>query len=242
MLAGLRWFAAEFVVVVSGILVALAVQSWYSNRRDRSEENAYLVQLERDLALTERVLQDAILEDSTGAAMHGRLLTALSSPNPLSPDSARLWLGWEAGWYSDPRPLLGTVSTLLETGDIALVRETAIRTQIVAYASLMASDMEELGRSINRMAGASDEERRRMARIGLQRPGSAATSAPTYTPEEVTRFLPAYSAAWPAMAADPDLMAAYQIRLRGLSNRVFYLRRMLESTTDLRGLLASRTH
>ena len=44
-LRGLRWFAAEFFVVVAGILVALAVQSWWNDRSARLEEHALLQRL-----------------------------------------------------------------------------------------------------------------------------------------------------------------------------------------------------
>src|SRR5688572_25817782 len=40
--ARVRWFAAEFLVVVTGVLVALALQAWYEDRQDRDRETAYL--------------------------------------------------------------------------------------------------------------------------------------------------------------------------------------------------------
>ena len=44
-LRGLRWFAAEFLVVVAGILVALALQSWWNDRAARVQEQALLQRL-----------------------------------------------------------------------------------------------------------------------------------------------------------------------------------------------------
>jgi hypothetical protein len=40
---------AEFVVIVAGVLVALAANSWYTQRQDRTLERYYLEQLYADL-------------------------------------------------------------------------------------------------------------------------------------------------------------------------------------------------
>jgi hypothetical protein len=48
-----RWFAAEFFVVITGVLVALGLQAWYQNRQDRAREGVYLTQIVADLRETE---------------------------------------------------------------------------------------------------------------------------------------------------------------------------------------------
>ncbi len=101
---GLRWFAAEFAVVVSGVLV---------------------------------------------------------------PDSARVWLQWNRGWYSDPRPVAGTVTTLIQTGDIRLIRDPALRAGIVSYANSITTDMQRLSKNVDRLMGANDDERARLERDGV---------------------------------------------------------------------------
>jgi hypothetical protein len=238
---GARWFLAEFLVVVSGVLVALALQAWYNGRQNAGAERAYLAQLDADLAATDRALRDALHGDSLIVVANSRLVRALYRQGPLSADSARSWLHWQLGWFSDPRPVLGTVTTLIETGDIRLIRNAELRSQIVAYASLMATDMEELSRNVTRNMSASDTERLLYERHGL-RVRTATDSGEvriqgTYTDAEVRAYLPSYTAAWPALQADPDLRAANQIRLLAFRNRVFYLDRMIASTNELRSRL-----
>jgi hypothetical protein len=52
--AGLRWFAAEFLVVLSGVLVALIVNAWWTQRSDIQAERSYLTYLVSDLSQAER--------------------------------------------------------------------------------------------------------------------------------------------------------------------------------------------
>jgi hypothetical protein len=242
---GARWFSAEFLVVVSGVLVALALQAWYNGRQNADAERAYLAQLDADLAATDQALQDALHGDSVIVVANSRLVSALYRQGPLSADSARGWLHWQLGWFSDPRPVLGTVTTLIETGDIRLIRNAELRSQIVAYASLMATDMEELSRNVTRNMSASDTERLLHERHGL-RVRTATGSGQfrlqgTYSDADVEAYLPSYAAAWAALQADPDLRAANQIRLLAFRNRVFYLDRMIASTNELRSRLRNAT-
>ena len=49
---GVRWFGAEFLVVVTGILVALALNAWWGSRQDAAREQAYVRQLRAELAVS----------------------------------------------------------------------------------------------------------------------------------------------------------------------------------------------
>ncbi len=46
----LRWFAAEFLVVLAGVLAAFAVNAWWEHRQDRAAEQAALRELDNALA------------------------------------------------------------------------------------------------------------------------------------------------------------------------------------------------
>jgi hypothetical protein len=46
----LRWFTAEFLVVLAGVLAAFAVNAWWEHRHDRSAEQAALRELDSALA------------------------------------------------------------------------------------------------------------------------------------------------------------------------------------------------
>jgi hypothetical protein len=58
----LRWFTAEFLVVLAGVLAAFAVNAWWGHRQDRAAEQAALRELDNALAADIADLQDDLGE------------------------------------------------------------------------------------------------------------------------------------------------------------------------------------
>jgi len=56
----IRWFSAEFFVVVAGILFAFAINTWWMNAQTRDREQDYLADLVVDFAENAARLQEAI--------------------------------------------------------------------------------------------------------------------------------------------------------------------------------------
>lgn len=129
----LRWFFAEFLVVVSGILVALALNAWWQDRRDAGREEAYLRQLVADLQESESRFEEADRRVAFADEGRTRLLHAFWAPDASPKDSVLYWAD-VAAYYEDPRSVLGTVTALLSTGDLNLVRDDSIRSAITGFA------------------------------------------------------------------------------------------------------------
>jgi hypothetical protein len=128
----IRWLAAELTIVVAGILIALAIQSWVDGRDDRAREREYLHQLQGDLRETERLVMrdDSIhrVRDRSGVM----LLHAFFTPDRPPRDSVLVW-AIDATWYEPRRPVLGTADALVATGDLALLQDHALRAAVTAY-------------------------------------------------------------------------------------------------------------
>jgi hypothetical protein len=133
--AGARWFAAEFLVVVAGVLVALAVQAWYEGRRDAARERAYLLQLAADLRDTERLLDTADVANRASTLAAARFVRAFYEPTRPPRDSVLAWYG-RASSYETVRPVTGTVEALIVTGDLNLLRSDRARAAVSAYLDL----------------------------------------------------------------------------------------------------------
>ncbi len=119
----------EFALIVAGVLTALAAQAWWETRQERAREEAYLLQLVADARETERRLGVALAEEELAEISTRSIAEAVRSGGPLLEDSIRAWLTpprW-IFWYSDPRPVLGTVASLLETGDLRVMRADKVR-------------------------------------------------------------------------------------------------------------------
>jgi hypothetical protein len=128
----IRWLAAELTIVVAGILIALAIQSWVDGRDDRASEREYLRELQADLRETERMVMrsDSIHRPRDRAGV--MLLHAFFTPERPPRDSLLVW-AITATWFETPRPILGTAEALVSTGDLALLRDRALRTAVTAY-------------------------------------------------------------------------------------------------------------
>jgi len=128
----IRWLSAELTIVVAGILIALAIQSWVDGRDDRAREQEYLRQLQADLRETERLVtrDDSIhrVRDRAGVM----LLHAFFTPRRPPRDSVLVW-AIDATWYEPRRPVLGTADALVATGDLALLRDHGLRSAITSY-------------------------------------------------------------------------------------------------------------
>ncbi|HUG98947.1 MAG TPA: hypothetical protein VMQ83_07205 [Gammaproteobacteria bacterium] len=125
-----RWFAAEFLVVVTGILVALALNAWWQDRQDAAREQVYLQQLATDLRTNEQ-LADVMLEYMNERIRLGGLLSEAIRARPLpSQDVMNVWLHEFLG-VAPLYPRMGTVQALIETGDLNLIDDAALRTAII---------------------------------------------------------------------------------------------------------------
>jgi hypothetical protein len=126
----LRWFAAEFSVVVTGVLVALAVQALYQRSSDRARERAYLRQLKSELIATEQLMDtgDSISREPDHAGV--MVVRAYRTHPPR--DSILLWLG-ALGRSFSALPIVGTAEALVASGDLSLVEDDSLRFAIADY-------------------------------------------------------------------------------------------------------------
>jgi hypothetical protein len=141
----MRWFVAEFVVVVSGVLVALAVTSWAQDRRDVEREQAYLRQLHADLLTNERLLAEAVDFSRQRATASARALHRFWGTAP--PVDATL-----VDDLSLPRttrrfrPVLGTAEALISSGELDLIRSDALRASLLNYVESTRTRLEDIQR------------------------------------------------------------------------------------------------
>ena len=131
-LRGARWFFAEFAVVVAGILVALALQSWWGSRQDSRRERAYIRQLVADLTETEKRFTEAEMRVSPHDLARAKLLHAFWNPTTTHHDSVIVCADM-SGYYEDPRAILGTAEALVATGDLNLIKDDSVRAAITTF-------------------------------------------------------------------------------------------------------------
>ena len=128
--SSLRWFAAELAVVVAGILIAFALQAWWQGRSDRTEEQAYLARLEADLRNSIVQLEGQLVIQLDGERAAVALQRAALSTDP-PPEATLAGFVIDLNYYSDPQPNYATARSLVESGDLSLIQDAALREAIV---------------------------------------------------------------------------------------------------------------
>lgn len=234
---GLRWFGAEFLVVVAGILVALGLQAWWQDRQDAFRGAEYQQQILSDVRATERTLRESIAVDRTHYAANKLLGTALYAQHSPTREQALGWLQSYSGWIADPRPVLGNVNALIQTGEIRLVSDPAVRRAMISYASIMATTWEDRDAQAERMVRANDLALARLEAAELAPLQTEPSPAGTYDRKDLEPYLPAYLAAWDRLRADGQFRTAQQWRLFAYLNIDYYNQEMLTATIQLRKLL-----
>ena len=127
-----RWFAAEYLIVVLGVLTAVALNAWWEGRQDTATEAAYLHQIAADLDTTVALMENLDDELASSERAADRLFESFRAPEPLPADSILVWVS-VASALSEAQPGLGTAEALVATGDLALIRDESLRTAIPAY-------------------------------------------------------------------------------------------------------------
>ena len=134
-----RRLGLEFIVIVIGVLAALAVDDWRQTRADRALENHLLSSLRADLEADEI---DAKFQEEAEQKLRDAVDHILAVvDHPLAPTNANKdATGNEINaslWLLKHRIELeiadGTYSEMIATGSFKVIRNTALRTQISKY-------------------------------------------------------------------------------------------------------------
>lgn len=143
-----RWFATEFFIIVTGVLVALAVQDWYQGLSDRQHERWYLEQLTSDLHETQRLMARTDSTSRHGEHAGTMLVRAFNDPAPTA-DSVLYWLAGMGG-VSYTLPMMGTIEALIASGNLRLIRSDSVRSAIVLYLDRTRALTDLYGRAMER--------------------------------------------------------------------------------------------
>ena len=130
-----RWFAAEIVVVVAGVLIALALNAWWSDRQRDADEAALRAEIRRDVGATREVIAEELDGHRDLAAQARAVLTAMAEAPPgPERDSVLARVGSVfllGGWL----PVNDTYEEALSSGRLALLTDSDLRLALSRYRS-----------------------------------------------------------------------------------------------------------
>ena len=152
-----RNFAAEFVVIVLGVLAALAVESWSEDREDRVLEELYLSRLQVDLRNDLEQIGRARWASFAQARATTTLLFSLDDPlasevptftesaesidftvpaTKVISDTTMGELVWMAKRFRALVPSQSTYQEMLATGRFQVINDDLLRASVIEYYSL----------------------------------------------------------------------------------------------------------
>jgi hypothetical protein len=214
----LPWrLGAELAVIVAGVLIALGADSWWGQRQERERAEEYLEQLLVDFQSTERQILSAIEGDTrTFESASGVIDRAYHGRFPPT-DSLELPTG-----YHQFRPLTGTLTALVEGGDLRLLERDTLRYELVAYSATV-DEIETVLRHTEGMIWNSTE-RVIVARARHSQAASrgAANGGSGWGDVDVAGVL-----------NDPEIISALQVQAMASQIRLFNLRHLEKPTSQI---------
>ena len=137
-------FGRDITVIILGVLIALAFDSWVASRADRRLERSYLVRLARDLRADSALLEEYQRNAARGEAGGQRLLSLLINRSEAAPDTmiARCFSDATRGALSTAN--MPTILELTGTGNLRVLRNVELRDAVLTYYA----EVERLQRTI----------------------------------------------------------------------------------------------
>lgn len=134
-----KWFFAEFLVVVSGVLMAFLLNSWWINIQDDKRQVAYLNQIEGEIAETITLLEKAKDHQTERVKSLATMLrTVYTLPESVPADSVLVENALTGMSFEPGTQVSATLKSMVSTGDLQLIENDSLR-------ALLVSAIEKLG-------------------------------------------------------------------------------------------------
>jgi hypothetical protein len=213
--ASLPWkrLFAEFTVIVSGVLLALAADSWWERHREQGRARKYLQQLLVDFRETDSRIRGTIAGDSLTLEWVNSVVNRAFRGVLPKVDSLDLPTG-----YNQFRPLTGTLTALLQGGELHLLGNDSLRFELSAYAALLDATEATLRHTETLIWNSSERVILGRARHS-QYADRRAARASGWGEIDVAGVL-----------NDPEIISALQVQASASENRLRNLRRLKEPT------------
>jgi len=128
-----RYGITELLIVVVGVLIALAADGWLQRVQDRALERDYVERLTRDLQLDTAELGMIIRLTESRARFGETVLSAIDTGNRSVSASDFLRAVEYANYFSYPIYAKATIDDLSSTGNLRLIRSTDVKDALSRY-------------------------------------------------------------------------------------------------------------
>lgn len=128
---------AEVGLIGAGILIALAVDSWWEERVERQAEVEYLQSLQSDFEANRDELNKQFIEEERILNLGKKIHTHIESGfREISPADLNVLIG-KFFWLYEWQPITGTYEEMLGSGRLLYLRNKSLRGKLSQYVHLV---------------------------------------------------------------------------------------------------------
>ncbi|WP_179345531.1 DUF6090 family protein [Winogradskyella ursingii] len=129
----LLYAIGEIILVVIGILIALQINNWNSNRIDNQNEALYLKNIESDLIMQKAIIDNQLLFESDILNITDKMIKSYNEENQIKTDSLfskRIGVLSGRMTFTKHNP---TYDELISTGNLDLIKDRDLREKLVLF-------------------------------------------------------------------------------------------------------------
>jgi hypothetical protein len=132
-----RYGISELLIVVCGVLIALAAEGWRQDLRDRSAEDDYVRRLRVDIELDTVALASLMEQTQERAAYAASVIRVFDTGEALGPPEEFVRAVEYVNWFPYPAYSRTTIGDLQSTGDLRLLRDTGAKETVSRYYAMI---------------------------------------------------------------------------------------------------------
>jgi len=160
----LKYAIGEIALVMIGILLALQVNNWNENRKDKLKEKDLEIALLGDFKETKTRLQETIYKQQNVIDNCGQLIISYETDQLIKiKDSLPIMIGWGFSSWFRAEPVTKTYQSMISTGHIDLLTNSKLKQKLAEFHAELDSGFEDQEESMNLL----DALNKRLASFGF---------------------------------------------------------------------------
>jgi len=145
----LKYALGEIILVVIGILIALQINNWNENRKDRLKEKELELALLSDFQETKTRLQETINKQRKHLESSRRLILAYEANQLMTIKDSLPYLSFGFWAWERPEPVTKTYQSMISTGNIDLLTNTGLKQKLAEFHAELDNGFEDQEESMN---------------------------------------------------------------------------------------------
>lgn len=126
-----REYLIELIVIIVGILLAIALNEWNTNRKDRQKEKQVLQQIHEEFILNKEQLDHRVAFHQNTYKYCEKILDLCPIDiNTVNLDSIQLYI-FEIGKWETYNPTQGTIESLTNTSSFDIISDEKLRLLLI---------------------------------------------------------------------------------------------------------------